>query len=71
MFIILVSFANTTKNGIPLTFILILVLYVGKEFMNSFEQNNVSEFAHIAGGVIGSLFGFMVRKRPKDTANFA
>jgi membrane associated rhomboid family serine protease len=58
MMILLSSFTNFKKGEIPLTFILILVLYLGKELINSFRQDSVSEFAHIAGGLCGSLFGF-------------
>ena len=57
LFIILASFGNA-KQGIPLTFILVALLFVGKEVMNSMESNNISEFAHILGGACGSLFGF-------------
>lgn len=63
MFIILVSFTNMHQRGIPLTFILILLLYVGNEIIKSFDDNNISEFAHIAGGIIGSIFGFSKRMR--------
>jgi membrane associated rhomboid family serine protease len=58
MMILLASFTNFSKGEIPLTFILILVLYLGKELFNSFTNNNISEFAHIVGGFCGSLFGF-------------
>jgi membrane associated rhomboid family serine protease len=58
MMILLASFTNFSKGEIPLTFILILVLYLGRELFNSFSQNNISEFAHIVGGFCGSLFGF-------------
>ncbi|MDR3123662.1 MAG: rhomboid family intramembrane serine protease [Treponema sp.] len=58
MMILLASFTNFTEGEIPLTFILILALYLGREIFNSFSENNVSEFAHIAGGFCGSLFGF-------------
>jgi membrane associated rhomboid family serine protease len=58
MMILLASFTNFNKGEIPLTFILILVLYLGREFFNSFRSDNISEFAHIAGGFCGSLFGF-------------
>ncbi len=62
MFIILVSFTNVQHGGIPLTFILVVILFIGKEIVNSFNENQVSEFAHIAGGITGSLFGFMAKK---------
>ncbi|MDR1566109.1 MAG: rhomboid family intramembrane serine protease [Treponema sp.] len=58
MMILLASFTNFNKGEIPLTFILILVLYLGRELLNSFMNDNISEFAHIAGGFCGSLFGF-------------
>jgi membrane associated rhomboid family serine protease len=58
MMILLSSFTNFTEGEIPLTFILVLSLYLGRELFNSYSENNVSEFAHIAGGFCGSLFGF-------------
>jgi len=58
MMILLVSFTNFRQGEIPLTFILILTLYLGREIFNSFTNNNISEFAHIVGGFCGSLFGF-------------
>jgi membrane associated rhomboid family serine protease len=58
MMILLISFTNFSKEEIPLTFILVLVLYLGRELINSFSSNNISEFAHIVGGFCGCLFGF-------------
>ncbi|MDR1239535.1 MAG: rhomboid family intramembrane serine protease [Treponema sp.] len=58
MMILLASFTNFNRGEIPLTFILVLLLYLGKELVNAFGSNNISEFAHIAGGFCGSLFGF-------------
>jgi rhomboid protease GluP len=58
MMILLASFTNFNKGEVPLTFILILALYLGREILNSFQSNNISEFAHVAGGFCGSLFGF-------------
>jgi membrane associated rhomboid family serine protease len=60
MMILLASFTNFTAGEIPLTFVLVLVLYLGREIVNSFGSNNISEFAHIVGGFIGSLFGFFM-----------
>ncbi len=58
MMILLASFTNFEKNEIPLTFLLIVVLYIGREIFASFEENDVSEFAHLIGGICGSMFGF-------------
>lgn len=68
MMILLSSFANIEKNEIPLTFVLIVILYLGREIVYSFTSNNISEFAHLAGGICGSLFGFFApdpKFRPK------
>ncbi|MDR3275880.1 MAG: rhomboid family intramembrane serine protease [Treponema sp.] len=58
MMILLASFTNFSKGEIPLTFILILALYLGREIIDSFSSDDISQFAHIAGGFCGSLFGF-------------
>lgn len=59
MMILLSSFTTITKNQIPLTFILIMVLYMGREIVVGFQSDDVSSLAHIAGGLCGSLFGFL------------
>jgi len=63
MMILLSSFTNFSKGEIPLTFILVLVLYLGGELINSLKSDNISNFAHIAGGFCGSLFGFFRKPR--------
>jgi membrane associated rhomboid family serine protease len=62
MLIILASFTNATRSGIPLTFILVLVFYLGNELISGLENDNISQFAHIAGGLFGSFFGFVLKK---------
>ncbi|MBN2874459.1 MAG: rhomboid family intramembrane serine protease [Spirochaetales bacterium] len=59
MMILLSSFTNFNKGEIPLTFILVLVLYLGREVWNAFTANNISEFGHIIGGLCGSIFGYL------------
>lgn len=58
MMILLASFTNSGKDEIPLTFILIMLLYLGREILNAFRGDDISQFAHLAGGLCGSLFGF-------------
>jgi membrane associated rhomboid family serine protease len=58
MMILLASFTNHGKNDVPLTFILIVMLYLGREIINAFQGDDISQFAHLAGGLCGSLFGF-------------
>jgi membrane associated rhomboid family serine protease len=59
MMILLGSFTNHKDGGIPLTFILVLFLFLAKEVMNAFAQDDISQFAHVMGGICGSLFGFL------------
>ncbi|MCL2244627.1 MAG: rhomboid family intramembrane serine protease [Treponema sp.] len=66
MMILLSSFTNFSKGEIPVTFILVLILYLGVQFFNSFSQDNISQFAHIVGGLCGSFFGFL---RPAKKGN--
>lgn len=61
MLILLVSFTNSKHGEIPLTFILIAVLFIGKEIIQSLASDQISQFAHIIGGMCGSIFGFMTR----------
>jgi membrane associated rhomboid family serine protease len=59
MMILLSSFTNFSHGEIPLTFILVLILYLGVQLYNSFGSDNISQFAHIIGGLCGSFFGFL------------
>jgi len=58
MMILLSSFTNFTQGEIPLTFIIVLILYMGVQFFQSSSADNISHFAHIVGGLCGSFFGF-------------
>jgi len=62
MLILLVSFTNVKGGQIPLTFILVALLFIGKEVLLSLQADHVSQFAHIIGGVCGSAFGFFFQK---------
>lgn len=57
MLIVLTSFANAKEGHIPVTFILVLLLFVGREVFAGFANDNVSQFAHIIGGLCGGMFG--------------
>lgn len=63
MLILLVSFTNTKSGEIPITFILVALLFVGKEILYSLSTDQISQFAHIIGGVCGSVFGLANRPR--------
>lgn len=64
MMILLASFTNHGKDDVPLTFILIVILYLGREIQQAFKGDDISQFAHLAGGLCGSLFGFFKPVKP-------
>lgn len=68
MLILLASITNFQSGHIPITFILVIILYLGKEFSQSFGEDQVSQFAHIIGGVIGGIFGFALEGGQKQKA---
>ncbi len=61
MFIVLSSLVNMKRKEIPLTFILVSIVFIGNEVVNSFTADNISQFGHICGGLCGGAFGFMKR----------
>ena len=68
MFIVLVSFADARKGTIPLTFILVVLFFIGTEVIHSMQNNNVSEYAHIAGGIMGGIFGMTFKESTKSSS---
>ncbi len=63
MMIVLSSVTSVKDNSIPLTLILILVIYLGQEVYNAiFITDSVSQFTHIAGGICGALLGMNNKK---------
>lgn len=58
MFIVLISFADVKEGSIPLSFVLVVLLFIGREVWQSFQSNNISQYAHIMGGILGAFFGF-------------
>jgi len=66
MLILLVSFTNVKSGQIPLTFILVAILFIGKEVLHSLNDDQVSQFGHIIGGIIGSIFGFLGKKNKPE-----
>lgn len=63
MMIMLTTFTNMKDGKIPLTFIFIVFLYLGKEIYNGlFVENDISELGHILGAVVGMLNVFLDQK---------
>ncbi|MBR5405941.1 MAG: rhomboid family intramembrane serine protease [Oscillospiraceae bacterium] len=64
MLILLSSFANFRKGRIPLTLILVALIYLSGEIIAALspQKDNVSQMAHIIGGLCGTAFGWAVTK---------
>lgn len=71
MFIVLVSFADARKGTIPLTFILVTIFFLGQEVLHSLQDNQVSEYAHLAGGLFGGAFGYIFKEADPKNANLS
>ena len=62
-FIMLSSFTCIKEKEIPLTFILVAVLYIGSEvYQGLFVESNISNLSHILGGLVGSGLGFVMHR---------
>jgi len=63
MLILLSSFANLQKGRVPLTLILAVVIYLGREVVSAATlDDNIAYMSHIVGGICGALFGFILDK---------
>jgi rhomboid protease GluP len=61
MMIIMSSFTGFKKGTIPLTMIIVFVLYIGGEIVTGVAlSDNISQLTHIIGGVCGGVFGYML-----------
>ena len=65
-YIILNSFTGFKQNHIPLSFLIVALLFLGKEIINAFGNDHISQFAHIAGGISGSYFGFILNRKNSE-----
>ena len=66
MMIVLSSLAGMREGAIPLTLILVVILYLGGEVVDAVAaQDSVSQLTHIVGGLCGAALGFaMSRSHP-------
>lgn len=63
-FILLSSFTSFREGELPLTVILVAIFFLGQQIYEGiFLQDNVSNMAHILGGVIGAYLGFLLNKK--------
>ena len=58
-FILMSSFTSFKEGEIPLTFVLVAAFFIGREIIDGiFVTDQISNLAHIIGGIIGGLLGY-------------
>jgi GlpG protein len=63
-FIILASFTGFRNGEIPVTFILVAIIYIGQQVYEGVTvTDDISNMAHIIGGLVGSFVGYNLNKK--------
>lgn len=64
MMILMSSLGGSRGRGIPLTLILVFIIYIGGEIVDGVTlADNVSHLTHIVGGLCGAVMGLGLRRR--------
>jgi membrane associated rhomboid family serine protease len=68
MMILLASMSNAKAGEIPLTLIIIALVFMSGELAAEFKKDDgIAHGAHLIGGLTGALFGFL-QARPRSAA---
>ena len=60
-FILLISFTSFKDGELPVTVILVAVIYIGKQVFEGIAvHDNISNLAHIIGGLVGAIVGYQI-----------
>lgn len=63
-FILLASFTGFKEGELPLTFILVACIFLGQQIIEGVAvRDNISNMAHIVGGIVGAAFGYFFNKK--------
>lgn len=63
---IIMSSLGGMRGGIPITLILVFVIYIGGEIYDGLmTSDNISQITHIVGGICGAVMGIGMRLRGK------
>ena len=63
-FILLTSFTEFRQGEIPLTFILVAVIFLGQQIWEGITiRDNISNLTHVIGGVIGAVAGYFLNRK--------
>ena len=62
--ILLASYANFQRGRIPITLILVIIIFLGREILSSILiTDDIARITHVFGGVIGALSGYFYNDR--------
>ena len=62
-FILLSSLTSIAEGKIPITFILVAIIYIGEQvYSGIFINDNVANLTHIIGGLVGSVLGYIMNR---------
>lgn len=63
-FIMMTSFTSFKEGEIPLTVILVAIIFIGQQvYEGLFVADNISNMAHIVGGIVGAVAGYLLNKK--------
>ena len=66
-FILLGSVTSAQQGEIPLTFILVALIFLGQQvYEGVFVADNVSQLSHVIGGLVGAAAGFFLARPHTD-----
>lgn len=66
-FILLTSFTSFKSGELPITFILVVVVFLGRQvYEGLFLKDNISNLSHILGGIVGAVVGYMFNVKKKS-----
>ena len=69
MLILLSSFANFQRGRIPITLILVAIIFLSGEIIDGVtKSDSVSQLGHIIGGICGTAFGWAITKSKEPAA---
>lgn len=68
-FILLASFTGFEEGEIPLTFILVTVIFIGQQVYEGIAyKDNISHMGHIVGGMLGAVSGYGLNRKSRSGA---
>lgn len=62
MLLALVAMVDIRRGELPLTFVLVAILFVGYEFLGLLGMDRVSQFVHVFGAAVGVAAGLIFRR---------